>query len=425
MVESLETKALYDDEGFAPFLGQLIDETLTRFTHKRRLFQSLVKLTFPAELEAIYEVDTKYTRVRELTATVTASIVLMVLITATDRTFVPDMGLGGLYIRLTASVVIGAAILSFRHLPGPRRELVLSTVAYVAVFALASVPLLSRSAQAPYGLFVWIFAMIYCNTTTPLRFRSALPFTLLCVVSMAILTPLSGRVNKDLSDALTFLAVVGAMFSLIANYRMERSIRLSYLLASKEALRLAKSNRNCDQLAFLSKTDALTGLSNRGYFDCHLDDLFASSTGLGLRVGLILIDVDHFKKYNDYYGHPAGDVCLRSIAAVITEIIRGKKGFGFRYGGEEFGALLLEVSGGTTESIAERIRLAVEREAIVHGGRVDGFEIVTVSAGVASAAIGDGGTTKELILRADASLYQAKKAGRNRTVFMSRGHSAA
>ena len=413
-----ESSVLNEGEDITLFLRTLIDETITRFTSRPELHKYLFNLQFPTELEAVYELDTKNSRILELRGTVLASIVLMVCITVTDKTFVPDIGWNGLLIRLIASVFLGAATMIFHRVSALQRELLLSLVAYIAVVALISIPLLSKATEAPIGLFVWMFGLIYCNTTTRLRFKSALPFSVVCVSTAITLTCVSGRISADLADSLTFLAVVGAAFSLIANYRMERSIRLSYLLASREALRLLVLKRSCNELETRSSMDALTRLYNRGHFDRSLDMLFAGSENQGDAVSLLIIDVDYFKRYNDCYGHPAGDSCLKSIAAILTEVLRGTKGFGFRYGGEEFGALLLDVSGGTAASIAERVRASVELNQIQHSNRGDDLNVVTISVGVASTKIGHGGTAKELIGRADASLYTAKNKGRNQTVFM-------
>ncbi len=404
----------------APHLSGLIDTTLARFTGDWFLFRTPVGLQFPEELEAMYEVETCKSRVRELRITVSAAIAFMCLTTVTDATLVPDLGWQGLYLRLLASVVLICAVVSFDRLSGSYRELVLTAALYLAILVMASIPLISHAALAPYGLFVWMLAVIYCNTTMRMRFRYALPFSVVCLVTTVLLVPVSGRIGKDLSDSLAFLAVAGTSFSLVANYRMERTVRMGYLLSSKEALRLFALNRDRDQLATISSTDALTGVANRGHFDRRLETLFGGSIDTGTKIGLVLLDVDYFKRYNDHYGHPAGDACLKSVASVLTRVMRGKKDFGFRYGGEEFGALLLDVSRGTTESIAERIRVSIEREAIEHADREDGLKIVTVSVGVASAVVGDGTTADDLIKRADASLYAAKKAGRNRTVVLPR-----
>jgi diguanylate cyclase (GGDEF)-like protein len=176
-------------------------------------------------------------------------------------------------------------------------------------------------------------------------------------------------VSPHIMLAFMFMGSAGVLGTLIANYRMERSARLGYLLASKEALRLFALNRDREELATISNTDALTGISNRGHFDRRLGALFDGGAALGAEIHLILLDVDFFKRFNDRYGHPGGDACLRAIAAVLTRAVRGKNDFVFRYGGEEFGALLLDASKDQAEKIAERIRASVQDAAIEHLNR--------------------------------------------------------
>lgn len=415
-------EAISFPEGLAstPALYGLIEQAIKRYTKDWRLFPTPVGLKFPEELEAVYEVETRMGRIRELRFTLTAAAVFQILTAVSDPLFIPDLHLQGLWLRLLVAVIMLTAVFSLHMLSTFERELVVSGAVFTFMVVVIGLPFYSTSPLAPWELFSCILGIIYANTTAPLRFRFAWPFTLLCLAVSAASLFFNPRVGVPLAGAIMLQMAVGASFSLIANYRMERSARLGYLLASKEALRLFALNRDRDRLATRSSTDALTGIANRGHFDRRLTELFGGTFEDGTRVGLILLDVDHFKRYNDHYGHPAGDECLKAIAAVLTRVMRGQKDFGFRYGGEEFGALLLGVSKGTAESIAERIRSAVEREGIEHQNREDGLSIVTVSVGVSCAAVGHGITPEELIAQADASLYAAKKAGRNIAVSLPR-----
>ncbi|MCB1879167.1 MAG: diguanylate cyclase [Gammaproteobacteria bacterium] len=155
-------------------------------------------------------------------------------------------------------------------------------------------------------------------------------------------------------------------------------------------------------------TDALTGLSNRHAFDRRLQEEYARWSRYGNPLSLIVIDVDHFKKVNDTYGHLAGDKVLHVIGAHLKNSTRTID-FTARFGGEEFVVLLPDTDIGGAKSVAEKIRQAVEQKPFRSGSsRVN----ITVSCGVASFQQGDG--RKAPFERADEALYLAKRSGRNR-----------
>jgi diguanylate cyclase (GGDEF)-like protein len=164
-----------------------------------------------------------------------------------------------------------------------------------------------------------------------------------------------------------------------------------------------------------SRQDALTGLGNRRDLDDTLDKAVRTSRRTGAPLALIMIDVDQFKTFNDHYGHPAGDACLRAIAGALRDGLVRREDRVSRYGGEEFTVILADTREAEAVAIAERLRLAVRAMNLPHAGRPEG--IVTISLGVAvmtgeaSAAIADAAA---LIDAADHALYRAKEAGRDR-----------
>ena len=162
--------------------------------------------------------------------------------------------------------------------------------------------------------------------------------------------------------------------------------------------------------------DGLTGLLNHGAIldevSLLLADEMASRDPLGSPVAVMMIDIDHFKFVNDSYGHPVGDTVLRSVAELLAGAV-GERGQVGRYGGEEFLAIARVQDAEEAFELAERLRQAVQHEPI--GGRSKGIS-VTVSVGLTTPVGGAGEGSQELIERADAALYRAKKAGRNRVV---------
>lgn len=164
------------------------------------------------------------------------------------------------------------------------------------------------------------------------------------------------------------------------------------------------------QLAELAQTDALTGLLNRRGFDNNLAREWRRCRRAGSPISLLMLDADHFKRYNDRFGHQAGDQVLRAIANCIVANIRRPGDIAARYGGEEFAVVLPDTDRAGALLVAETIRTAIEGLAIDH---LPGNLFVTVSAGVSYAEPGPGGQAEDLLAAADAALYESKAAGRN------------
>ena len=172
-----------------------------------------------------------------------------------------------------------------------------------------------------------------------------------------------------------------------------------------------------EQLTSLALQDGLTGLANRRAFDQALEREWERTVSEGSQMGLLLLDVDHFKLFNDQYGHQVGDDCLRAVGAAVKGCVLRPSDLAARYGGEEIVVVLPGCDAEGAIAIAEQIRLAVEALGIPHAGN-DGVSCVTVSLGVATALARSGGTMRMpegLLQAADAALYRAKSKGRNRT----------
>jgi len=164
------------------------------------------------------------------------------------------------------------------------------------------------------------------------------------------------------------------------------------------------------ELERLAYVDSLTGLFNRRHFDAELSARTEKKDSQRIEsFGLLLIDVDYFKNYNDLYGHQAGDECLRTVASCIADSVRDKD-IVARYGGEEFTVIVDSSEGEDAATVAEHIRSAVEMLRIRHQGSP--FEYVTLSIGLAYTRTA--GTSAQMLLNeADAALYEAKRNGRN------------
>lgn len=184
--------------------------------------------------------------------------------------------------------------------------------------------------------------------------------------------------------------------------RLERELRTARDTLEKQNAALAR----------LADTDGLTGLHNRR----HLDERMAAEVARAARertpLSLIMMDVDFFKRYNDAYGHAAGDDCLRMVAGVLAGTVNRPADLAARFGGEEFAVLLPNTAQDGACGIAEAICQGVRAAGMAH--RASDIGVVTISAGVATVVPAPGADVRALVEAADAALYAAKEAGRNR-----------
>lgn len=179
---------------------------------------------------------------------------------------------------------------------------------------------------------------------------------------------------------------------------------------------LIHANRTLDEL---SVSDPVTGLRNARYFRIRLREEAARAQRSGAPLSIVVMDVDRFKRVNDRYGHPVGDEVLVAVSRAIGSAVRGGdtaaslRGTAARMGGEEFALLLPETGPAAAGAIAERVRQAV-RQTVVRTG--DGTQVrVTISCGVASGQPRDDAAGQAIYAAADQAMYDAKRAGRNRT----------
>jgi diguanylate cyclase (GGDEF)-like protein len=187
---------------------------------------------------------------------------------------------------------------------------------------------------------------------------------------------------------------------------LAHSVDITELVHKEQALQKLNA-----ELAEQSETDALTGVANRRRFDRALAEESNRAQRHGIALSLLLLDIDHFKAYNDRLGHPAGDRCLRQVADTVRTLGQRSSDLLARFGGEEFVLLLPHMAASEAEQHAHRLRTALANAALPHpASPVAG--VVTVSIGIAEHRPGDDGAT--LLARADAAMYVAKNSGRNR-----------
>lgn len=203
--------------------------------------------------------------------------------------------------------------------------------------------------------------------------------------------------SQDITDRKSFEAQIEAQML---------EINEKNVILQLQQKNLEEANKRLEALA---STDGLTGLKNHKAFQTALAELHKDATQINVPLSIVLLDVDHFKNYNDTYGHPAGDEVLRTVATILKQ--HGRRGdIAARYGGEEFVLVLPNTPAAEAMKAAERVRIAIAEHAWQQGG-------ITASLGVSE--LKPGYDRHDLISQADLALYSAKRSGRNKVVIWS------
>lgn len=228
----------------------------------------------------------------------------------------------------------------------------------------------------------------------------------LIIRPISVMTKMAQRFGQGDLAARTSSAAVPREFAPLANAFNTMASQLS----EREREMLAAN----DRLTVIASVDVVSGLANRRGFQSRLDFEWMKALQTDGGLAVLMIDVDHFKLFNDTYGHPEGDACLGRVGAALSAIANDHNSFAARYGGEEFCLLLPSNDPAYAVQVAESVRGTVEALAIPH--HTSGYGVVTVSVGVATITPGEAQPPDDLIEAADAALYAAKRRGRNAVV---------
>ena len=279
-----------------------------------------------------------------------------------------------------------------------------SSVAAVGLAVVGSVftymTLLLSVEGASYMFAGILLVAMYSSPLLGLLFYHRIVVTsTLVVVYMALAIAMGLDLEETIRTAAMYAG--GAAIGAYVSWQQELSLRTHFL-----EMRLLNE---------LAERDGLTGLYNRRIFDGFMRRVWRQSRREETAVQIVLIDIDHFKIYNDLYGHQSGDETLQKVARCISRYAKRPFDFCARYGGEEFVLVVYGAPGEFAKSVPEQIRRDVMDLGILHeGSRV--ADCVTVSVGVAIARPSSGRSLAGAIQAADEALYQAKRAGRNRIV---------
>ncbi|MFT3856893.1 MAG: diguanylate cyclase [Aquabacterium sp.] len=312
-----------------------------------------------------------------------------------------------------------------RNTPPVMYEVIIVGFGLLAAASLAAV--LART-HSPYAHFYHVgfsVVIMYGNIATRLRFWYAVIFSLavMGIHTYGVMQALQAFPPRLVAPIVTLVATT-ALFSLVANYTMERDERRRYLLMLRERGVVRELSQTYERLQTLAHIDGLTGLYNRRHFQEHLENVWGRAQYDKEVVSVMMVDIDHFKRYNDRYGHAAGDECLVKVAQAMQDVVRRPEDLTARYGGEEFIALMPYTDLAQAMKTAERVRQAVEALQLRHESS-SASHFVTVSVGVACVRADFALKDAVLISAADHALQQAKREGRNRVCFHDRPVSPA
>ncbi len=367
------------------------------------------RLAFPDWLERSYEEGRKERRSKRLVATGRALIVVYNFFFIAAWLLTPDtLAIAALWHFLIVTPSMLFAVRLFAKAPSPRvREAVAASLPILAAVQVLTIFVLSRSPGAAHYQYLVLLVLMYANAVRWLSYRYAVAVSAVIFALHAACVALSPHLPAEVAVLASAMIAATAGVTLAANRMLERDERWVFLRTLRHRLRHERTEIE-------ATTDALTGLANRHRLQAKFTELWTKGADQVEDVAIVMLDIDHFKAFNDRYGHPAGDACLKRVTSCALAQLRGVQDLAARYGGEE---LLLVLPGATTATaiaVAERIRRGIEALGIPHE-LAGANRVVTASFGVAAAptvAV----SADELVVAADTALYAAKASGRNRVV---------
>lgn len=370
--------------------------------------------SFPPRLEARYELDQSGLRRRRLSLAAFWFAVCYGLFLGIDGRLVADVFFLSAFVHLGLMVPLAfaSAVIAGRVESAPIREGSAALITISSVATILWIFLLSESPSAAHYHYIAGLPILYGNVVLRPHFAYSVTSSAIGLALYGAAMGASGLPTEvAIAAGLGFLSTT--LISLLAGYHMERELRRAYLRKLRVEITADRLSHTNDELRQLSHLDTLTGIANRRWLEAHLGEMAERSMILSVPLAVLMVDVDHFKGFNDHYGHPEGDRCLKMVAAVARDQVRRKDDLIGRFGGEEFLVILPGTDLLDAAKVAERIRQAIGAMRMPHA-RSDIADIVTVSIGVSAGRVSDGISTEELVRAADNALYEAKRMGRNR-----------
>ena len=362
-------------------------------------------LRFEGELEAAYRRDQFYDRLRYLRINLAVLAAICVVVIQVDRVVVPMIGRAAPDLARTGIMLplllagFGLTFLRRAHVWYPRY------IAVAMAVALAGISWVTLSAWfigEPRLFGRLILAIVAVYFVLGIDFRAAIGVNAFAFAGYAVLATMKDMAAVDLTHYLLTLSIANVI-CVAGAYNLEHARRTAWL----EGQRLAES----------ALQDGLTGIHNRRRFDEHMQLVWSQCVRERRPLALLLVDIDHFKDYNDRYGHQAGDEAMKAVAATLARCARRPLDLAARYGGEEFAVILFDVKRADAERIGAEALDAVRQLAVAHEASGTA-RVLTVSMGIACVQPLAPRSWAGVIQLADQALYAAKDGGRDRVAVL-------
>ena len=358
-------------------------------------------LRFEGELESAYRRDQFQERLRYLRINLALLAAISLIVIQVDRIVIPIMGQIVPDLARTG-IMLPLLLTGFAMTFVPRADAwyprYIAVAMTLALAAMSWVSISAWIAGEPRIFGRMMLAIIAVYFVLGLAFRSAIVVNALGFAAYVAIANIKGMPVIDLTHYLLTLGIAN-IICIAGAWNLEHARRSAWL----EGQRLAET----------AMQDGLTGIHNRRRFDEHLQRAWAQSTRDRKPIALLLADIDHFKAYNDRYGHQAGDEAMKSVAGVLARFSRRPLDLAARYGGEEFVVILSDTKRANAERIGAEILEAVQRLAIPHQDS-SAAPVLTISLGIACVVPLARRSWAGLVQLADQALYAAKDGGRNR-----------
>jgi len=367
-------------------------------------------LRFDSQTEARYEAEYGSERAAHLRHTIIFGVLLYFLHDISTFLLLPDEY--RIIILVTVFVIVPCSF-AVAFAVGKVSSEVREVIALGAILTATALPLymfcFSNAPHSSHMNVEVILCIVFANMFMALRFRYALIYTstILFLAVSAVL--IKQGVDPELRFALCIQFTSACVLTIYSNYFFERRRCNDYCISLGAMIRAEAAENSEKQFQEMSKTDALTGLPNRRFLDERLGEWFSDDRS----AVVMMVDIDHFKLFNDTLGHPAGDECLKVIADAFRRVFSEPDLFCARFGGEEFTLVVRDADELQASRLANVVVRSIEALGIPHPGLSNGVGVVTVSVGVALKPQGKTISQGMVLSQADEALYQAKRAGRN------------
>lgn len=370
----------------------------------------------PAALKRLYMSERGAVQVRETRHGLWLALVVYLLFGIADALLIPDVAVQTITGRFSVAILsmIAMEILVAARASSKWSDLTCA-VTVVAAYLGWLLPAMETQAFETFRYYMYFgtIFMMSANLFFNLFFRLSVATS--AAILMIFFTSLGfiPAIEPDQRMVLVLFYLSCFTFTSYVNWKLNQERYNVFLNALEAAHQHQEAERRGVELERLSNTDYLTGVDNRRAVDKRLREYWSNWQNEGTSFAVMLVDVDFFKKYNDFYGHQAGDRCLVMVASALSDMLKPLNATVGRYGGEEFIVLSRITGREQVTALAEIIRATVEDLHLVHDQRRDGQAVVTVSVGAAYTRAQTGPKLERIINEADRALYSAKANGRN------------